>query len=72
MGLDSIDADLKIGLMTSRIHSILTNDGPLLVELVKIPRIQNILKSYDTNQDYKIAMNCLAWKQQTLTVQFLW
>ncbi len=35
MGLDSIDADLKIGLMTSQIRSILTNDGPLLVELVK-------------------------------------
>jgi hypothetical protein len=50
-----MDADLKIGLMTSRIRSILTNDGPLLVELVK-----NILKSYDTNQDYKKAMNCLA------------
>ena len=35
MGLDSMDADLEIGLMTSRIHSILTNDGPPLVELVK-------------------------------------
>ncbi len=32
MGLNSIDADLKIGLMTSRIHSISTNDGPPLVE----------------------------------------
>ncbi len=27
-----MDADLKIGLMTSQIHSILTNDGPPLVE----------------------------------------
>jgi hypothetical protein len=35
MGLDSIDADLKIGLMTSQICSILTNDDPSLVELVK-------------------------------------
>ncbi len=72
MGLDSMDVDLKIGLMTSQIHSILMNDSPPLVELVKVPRVQNILKLYDTNQDYKIAMNCLAWKQQTLTVQFLW
>jgi hypothetical protein len=32
-----MDADLKIGLMTSRIRSILTNDGPPLVELVKVP-----------------------------------
>ncbi len=72
MGLNSMDADLKIGLMTSRIHSILANDGPPLVELVKVPRVQQILKSYNTNQDYNIAMNCLAWKQQTLTVQFLW
>ncbi len=40
MGLDSMDADLKIGLMTSRICLILTNDGPLLVELVKVPRVQ--------------------------------
>ncbi len=30
-----MDADLKIGLMTSQIHSILANDGPPLVELVK-------------------------------------
>ncbi len=72
MGLDSMDADLKIGLMTSQIRSILMNDGPPLVELVRVPRVQNILKSYDTNRDYKIAMHCLAWKQQTLTVQFLW
>ncbi len=35
MGLDSIDADLKIGLMTSQICLILTNDGPPLVKLVK-------------------------------------
>jgi hypothetical protein len=35
MGLDSIDADLKIGLMMSQICLILTNDGPPLVELVK-------------------------------------
>ncbi len=72
MGLDSMDADLKIGLMMSRICSISTNDGPPLVELVKVPQVQNTLKLYNTNQDYKIAMNCLAWKQQTLTVQFLW
>ncbi len=73
MGLNSMDADLKIGLMTSRIRSILTNDGPLLVELVKVPWVQkNILKSYDTNQDYTIVNNCLVWKQQTFTVQFLW
>ncbi len=56
MGLDSMDADLKIGLMTSQIHSILTNDGPPLVELVKVPRVQNILKSYNMNQDYKRAL----------------
>ncbi len=49
MGLDPMDADLKIGLMTSQIRSILTNDGPSLVELVKVPRVQNILKSYNTN-----------------------
>ncbi len=55
-----MDADLKIGLMMSRIHSILTNDSPPLVELVKVPQVQNILKLYDMNQDYKIAMNCLA------------
>ncbi len=60
------------GLKTSQIHSFLTNDGPPLVELMKVLRVQNILKSYDTNQDYKIAMNCLAWKQQTRAVQFLW
>ncbi len=55
MGLDSMDADLEIGLMTSQIRSILTNDGPPLVELVKVPRVQkNILKLYDTNQDYTI------------------
>ncbi len=46
-----MDADLKIGLMTSRISLILTNDGPPLVELVKVPGVQNLLKSYDTNQD---------------------
>ncbi len=40
MGLNSIDADLRIGLMTSQISSILTNDGPPLVELVKVPRVQ--------------------------------
>ncbi len=72
MGLDSVDADLRIGLMTSRIRSILTNDGSQLVELVKVPGVQNILKLYDMNQDYTIVNNCLAWKQQTLTVQFLW
>ncbi len=60
MGLDSMDADFKIGLMMSRICSISKNDGPPLVELVKAPQVQNILKSYDRNQDYKIAMNCLA------------
>jgi hypothetical protein len=60
MGLDSMDVDLNIGLMMSRIRSILTNDGPPLVELVKAPQVQNILKSYNTNQDYKIVMNCLA------------
>jgi hypothetical protein len=38
-----------IGLMTSQIHLILTNDGPPLVELVKVLRLQNILKSYDTS-----------------------
>jgi hypothetical protein len=42
MGIDSMDADLKIGLMMLRIHSILTNDGPLLVELVEVPRVQKI------------------------------
>ena len=68
MGLNSMDADLKIGLMTSRIRSILTNDGPPLVELVKVPRVQNILKLYNTNQDYTIVNNCLAWKQQTMMV----
>jgi hypothetical protein len=60
MGLNSMDADLKIGLMTSQICLILTNDGPPLVEIVKVPQVQNILKSYNMNQDYKIAMNCLA------------
>ncbi len=55
-----MDADLKIGLMTSQICLILTNDGPPLVEIVKVPQVQNILKSYNMNQDYKIAMNCLA------------
>ncbi len=35
MILNFMDADLKIGLMTSQISSILTNDGPQLVELVK-------------------------------------
>jgi hypothetical protein len=60
MGLDSTDADLKTGLMTSQIRSILTNDGPPLEELVKVPRVQkNILKSYDTNQDYTRVNNCL-------------
>ncbi len=59
MGLNFMDADLKIGLMMSRIRLILTNDSPPLVELVKAPQVQNILKSYDMNQDYKIAMNCL-------------
>jgi hypothetical protein len=60
MGLDSMDADLKIGLMTSQIRSILTNDGPPLVELVKVSRVQNnILKLYDTNQDYTRVNNCL-------------
>ncbi len=62
----------SIGLMMSQIWSILTNDSPPLVELVKVLRVQNIQKSYDTNQDYKIVKNCLIWKQQTLTVQFLW
>ena len=37
-----MDADLKIGLMTSQIRSILTNDRPPLVELVKVPRVQKI------------------------------
>jgi hypothetical protein len=60
MGLNSMDADLKIGPMMAQIRSISINDGPPLVELVKVPEVQNILKSYDTNQDYKIAMNCLA------------
>jgi hypothetical protein len=59
MGLTSIDADLKIGLMTSQICLILTNDSPPLVELVKVPPVQNILKSYNTNQDYTIVNNCL-------------
>ncbi len=73
MGLDSIDADLKIGLMMSRTRSILTNDSPPLVELVKVPRVQkNILKLYNKNQDYTRVNNCLIWKQQTFTVQFLW
>ncbi len=68
-----MDADLEIGLMTSQIRSILINDGPPLVELVKVPRVQkNILKSYDTNQDYTIINNCLILKQQTFTVQFQW
>ncbi len=31
--------------MTSLIHLILTNDGPPLVELVKVLQVQNILKS---------------------------
>ncbi len=73
MGLNSMDADLKIGLMTPQIRLILTNDGPPLVQLVKVPRVQkNILKSYNTNQDYTRVNNCLFWKQQTFTVQFLW
>ncbi len=32
MGLDSMDEDLKIGLMMSWIRLIMTNDGPPLVE----------------------------------------
>ncbi len=28
----------------------------------EVPRVQNILKSYDTNQDYTIVNNCLIWK----------
>ncbi len=36
MGLESMDADLKIGLKTSQIRSILTNDGPPLEELVEV------------------------------------
>ncbi len=73
MGLDSMDADLKVGLMTSWIRLILTNDSPPLLELVKVPRVQkNILKSYDTKQDYTRVNNCLIWKQQTFTVQCLW
>ncbi len=72
MWLNSMDADLKIGLMMSQICLISTKDGPPLVELVKVPQVQNILKLFDTDQNYKIAMNCLPWKQQTLTVQFLW
>jgi hypothetical protein len=35
MGLNSIDTDLKIGLMVAQIRSVFTNDGPPLVELVK-------------------------------------
>ncbi len=72
MGLNSIDADLKIGLMMSQICSILTNDGPPLVKLVKVPRVQkNILNLYNTNKDYTIVNICLVWKQQTFTLQFL-
>jgi hypothetical protein len=37
-----MDADLKIGLMMSRIHLILTNDGPPIGELVKVPRVQKL------------------------------
>ncbi len=51
-----------IGLMTLRIWSVLTNDGPPLVELVKVLRVQNILKLYDRVQDYTILNNCPVWK----------
>ncbi len=71
MGLDSIDADFnrpddvmnqfvfdKWRSTTSR-----TSESTLSIKF---------LKSYNTNQDYTIVNNCLVWKQQTLTVQFLW
>ncbi len=38
----------------------------------EVPRVQNILKLYNTNQDYTIVNNCLILKQQTFTVQFQW
>ncbi len=71
MGLDSIDADLKRPddvMNPFDFHEQRTTASGTS----EVPRVQNILKSYNTNQDYKMAMNCLAWKQQTLAIQFLW
>jgi hypothetical protein len=57
--------------MTSQICSILTNDGPPLVELVKVLQVQNILKSYNTSGLHH-SKQLSRLKRQTLTVQFLW
>jgi hypothetical protein len=60
----------SIGLMTSQICSILTNDSPPLVELVKVLQVQNILKLYHTNQDYTIVNNCLLENSRHLWYNF--
>ncbi len=60
MGLNSIDADLKIGLMTSQNLFNFDKWRSTASRTSEVPQVQNILKSYDTNQDYKIVMNCLA------------
>ncbi len=71
MGLDSMDADLK-----NRPNDVMNPFDfdkwrSTASRTSEVPRIK-YLEVVHTNQDYTIVNNCLVWKQQTLTVQFLW